>query len=63
MHVILRIKTEISKCSHLVFMSQVHILDEFAKLRKTTISFVTSVHLSAWNNSVHTRRIFVKFDI
>ena len=29
---------------------------EFAKLRKATISFVMSVHPSAWNNSVPTDR-------
>jgi len=38
-------------------------LGAFAKLRKTTISLVMSVHLSAWNNSVPTVLIFVKFDI
>ena len=39
----------------------------FAKLRRTTISFVMSVRLSvslsAWNNSAPTRHIFMKFDI
>jgi len=47
------------------------ILDVFAKLRKTIVSFVMSVHLticrsirlSAWKNSAHTGRIFMKFDI
>jgi len=38
-------------------------LDAFAELRKATISFVTSVCLSAWNNSAPTRRIFMKFYI
>ena len=42
-------------------------LDAFTKLRKATISFVMSHGLSvcpsAWNNSVTTRRIFMKFDI
>jgi hypothetical protein len=38
------------------------ILGAFAKLR-TTISFVVSVSLSAWNNSVPTGRIFLKFAI
>jgi hypothetical protein len=39
----------------------------FANLRKTTISFVMSDHLSvclsAWNNSPPTGRVFIKFDI
>jgi len=34
-----------------------------AKFRKATVSFVTSVHLSAWNNSDPIKRIFVKIDI
>ena len=38
-------------------------LGMFAKLRKAAVSFVTSVCLSAWNNSAHTERIFMKFDI
>jgi len=33
----------------------------FAQLRKTTNSIVISVCPSAWNDSVHTGRIFVKF--
>jgi len=37
----------------------------FTKLRKATVSFVMSVrlsvHLSAWNNSALTGRIFMKF--
>jgi hypothetical protein len=43
-----------------------HFLGKLAKLRKATISFVMSVCLSvrpsAWNNSVPTGRIFMKFD-
>jgi len=44
------------------------VLGAFAKLRKATISFVTSVcHLSvrpsAWNNSAPTGRVFMKFVI
>jgi hypothetical protein len=39
------------------------LLGAFAKLRKATISFVMSVFLSAWNNSIPTGRIFMKFDI
>jgi hypothetical protein len=35
----------------------------FAKLRKATISFVTSVCPSAWNNSAPTGLILMKFDI
>jgi len=38
-------------------------LDAVAQLRKETISFVLSVCLSAWNRSVLTGRIFMKFDI
>ena len=41
-------------------------LDAFEKLRKPTVSFVMSVRPSvcppAWNSSVTTGRIFVKFD-
>ena len=33
-------------------------IEEFAKLRKKTISFAMSVRPSAWNKSVPTRRIF-----
>jgi hypothetical protein len=39
------------------------VLVAFAKLRKATISFVMSVRLSAWNNSISTGRILMKFDI
>ena len=43
------------------------ILGAFTKLRKASISFVMSVHLSAypsgWYNSAPSRRIFMKFDI
>jgi len=38
-------------------------LGTFAKSRKETISFVMSVHLSAWNNSAFIGRIFMKSDI
>jgi len=38
-------------------------LGAFATLRKASMNFVMSVHLSAWNNSALTGRIFVKFDI
>ena len=38
-------------------------LGAFAKLRKATVSFVMSVRLSAWNNSVPIGRIFMKFVI
>jgi len=40
-----------------------HFLGTFAKLRNATGSFVMSVRLCAWKNSVPTRRIFMKFDI
>jgi hypothetical protein len=47
------------------------ILGAFTKLRKAIIGLVMSVrlticqsvHLSAWKNSAHTGRIFMKFDI
>jgi len=41
----------------------VSFLGAFAKSRKANISFVMSVCLSAWCNSVRTERIFVKFYI
>jgi len=39
------------------------LLGVFAKLRKENIRFVMSGRLSAWNNSAHTGRIFIKFCI
>jgi len=39
------------------------LIGPFTKLRKATISFVTSVRLSAWNNLAPTGQIFVKFEI
>jgi hypothetical protein len=39
------------------------ILGMFAKCQKAAVSFTTSVHLSAWNNSVPTVWIFVKFNV
>jgi len=41
----------------------VRLLGAFSKLRKATISFVMSVRLCAWNNSVPTGRVFMKSDI
>jgi hypothetical protein len=38
-------------------------LGALAKLQKATVSFLVSVHLSAWNNSDSTWRIFTKFHI
>jgi len=38
-------------------------LGKFAKFQKTTISFMVSVCLSAWNNWAATGRISIKFDI
>jgi hypothetical protein len=38
-------------------------LSAFVKLRKATVSFVMSVRPFAWNNSIPTGRIFMKFDI
>jgi len=37
------------------------LLGVFVKLWKITVSFVISVHLSAWNNPAPTRWIFLKF--
>ena len=44
-------------------ISFVRCLNTLAKLRRTTISFVMSVRLSAWNNCVPTGGILMKFDI
>jgi len=38
-----------------------YFLDVFAKLRRATVSFVTSVRLSTWNTSAPTGRTFMKF--
>ena len=38
-------------------------LSAFAKLRKASVSLVTSVRPSAWNNWTPTGRISMKFDI
>jgi hypothetical protein len=38
-------------------------LGAFAKGQKATVSFVISVHLTAWNNSAPTKWIFMKFYI
>jgi hypothetical protein len=50
-----------------VFRFKIKFLSEFAKFRKSNISFIMSVCLpvcsSAWNNSATTGRIFMKFDI
>jgi len=35
----------------------------FAILLKATLSFIISVYLSVWNNSVPTGVMFVRFDI
>jgi hypothetical protein len=40
-----------------------NILGAFAKLRKATVSFVTSVCPSAYNKSAPTRSIFIIYDI
>jgi len=45
------------------FLPYIRVLDAFVKLRKTTVSFILSVHPSVWNNSAPTRRIFKKFCI
>ena len=53
-----------SKFCYLTHACSLHVsLDVFAKLCKTTISFVMSVRLSAWNNLVPIGRIPIKFDI
>jgi len=46
-----------------IFAVDKQVLGAFAKLRKTTISFVISVRLSAWNKSNPTGWNFMKFDI
>jgi len=38
-------------------------LGMFTKLQKVTISYVTPVHPSAWNNAAPTGWSFMKFDI
>jgi len=38
-------------------------LGAFAKSRKATIIFLTSIRPSAWNNSAPSGRILAKFDI
>ena len=43
--------------------SETCFLGAFEKLRKTSISFVMSVCLSAWNNWALTGRIFMNVDI
>jgi hypothetical protein len=48
--------------SSFIYLTYV-VLGVFAKLRKTTISFVTSVCPSTRNTSVPTGRIFMKFDM
>jgi hypothetical protein len=42
---------------------RIQVLGAYAKLRKTTVSFVMSVCPSAWNSWAPTGRIFMKFDI
>jgi len=39
------------------------LLGAFAKLCKAINSFIKSVYLSTWNNSVPIERIFMEFDI
>jgi len=52
---------------HTLFLELRCILDEFAKLRRASISFVRSMHLSlsldpsTWNSVAHTGHIVVKF--
>jgi hypothetical protein len=55
--------TEIVRRKVILRITDSHFLGAFEKLRKETIRFVMSVRLSAWNNSVPTRRILIKFDI
>jgi len=49
--------------SHVFGWLRTFFLAAFAKSRKATIGFVMSVCPSAWNNSVPTGRVFMKFDI
>ena len=52
---------------HTLFRELRSILNEFAKLRRASVSFVTSIHLSlsldlsTWNSVAHTGHIVVKF--
>ena len=50
-------------CSFSFIWPSLRFLGVLAKLRKSTISYVTSIRLFAWNNSAPTGRIFIKFDI
>jgi len=56
--------TQIKSCllSLSAYLAQ-NTLGEFAKLWEATISFVTSVCPSAWNNSTPTGRIYIEFEI
>jgi len=45
------------------FINNANFLGAFANLRNTTVSFIMSVRLSAWNNSAPTAQIFMKFGI
>jgi hypothetical protein len=47
----------------LVLKGWAGILDAFAKLRQSSISFVTSVRLSRRNNSAPTGQFLMKFDV
>ena len=49
-------------CNECVDVVVCVLLDAFAKLRKATISFITSVCSSAWNNSAPTGRSVMKFN-
>jgi hypothetical protein len=42
--------------------SSISLLSAFVKLQTATVRFM-SVRPSAWNNSAHSGRIFIKFDI
>jgi hypothetical protein len=51
----------LGRCHRLHVCYPFSFLDAFAKSRKATISVVMFVCLSAWNNTVPTGRIFMKF--
>jgi hypothetical protein len=54
---------EFANLSCLLWKQTYQVLGAFAQLRKATISFIMSVCPPTWNNSVPTRRVFIKCDI
>jgi len=64
---LLYIVTIIHSCAHenqkMVSNAATGFLGAFAILQKATISFIMSVHLSAWNILAATGQTAIKFDI